>query len=167
MKKIVIVISLLLVLLTGCGKKAKYDTASDFLPPEEVSKFLWYEPVLEEKTTRLEKKVTYKNEIAGSGDIVKLSVYPPNTKYTARNIHEQFNSEKKRNEEYQTLISAEDLDTEAFIAIPSIHLYKNGHYAVITAGSGGGDEQIKLLKELANIVIYNLDKQEPVDEKTE
>lgn len=168
MKRIFIVISLLMLLLSGCGKDQKtYDIAADFLSLEEVSGFLGYTPVMEEENTRLQKKVTYKNETKGDGDIIRLSIYPPNTKYSADDIKAQFDAEKKKNEEYKSLIEFEEADAEAFISIPSAHIYKNGHYAVVTAGSGGEEEQINLLKTISQIVIGHLNELEPVTEEVE
>lgn len=168
MKRILIIISLFMMLLAGCGNGGKkYDTALDFLSIEEASNILGYTPLAEEENTRLEKRVTYKNENKGEGDIIRVSIYPPNTKYSADDIKQQFNSEKKRNEDYKTLIEVEEADADVFISIPSVHIYKNGHYAVITAGAGGDDKQINLLKDLSRIVIGHLNELKQVTEEVE
>ena len=164
MKKLFIIICILIFICTGCSKEEPKKTeeqtfsAGDFLSAEEVSAQVGYTPVAEEENTRSQKTITYKNAVAGQGDIVRIEVYPQNQKHTKEEIKAQFEKQKSKNEEYKTLIQADDLGIEAFIAIPSVHMYKNGYYIVVTAGSGGGDEQIALLKNFAQIVVGHMNE---------
>ncbi len=170
MKKLLLVF-LMILLTAGCTKSAKEIVASDFLSLEEAGKYLEYLPVEEVNNTRLCKSVTYKNEKIGQGDTVKVDVYPFNGKYDKSEIKAQFEAEKKRNDDLARTVAVDIEGVDAFIAIPSCHMYKNGYYIVITAGSGAGEHQVSLLKNYAETVSKNLIKiageEETETEKTE
>lgn len=169
MKRLFFVICIFILSVSGCRSEIK-DTplkASDFLSAEEASSYIGYSPVAEEKDTRLCKSVKYKNSTVGEGDIVEVLVYPPNEKKSVDDIKSDYEYQKQKNTEYGSYIQVDGIDAEIFIAIPSVHIYKNGYYVVVTAGSGGEEEQINLLKSLAGIVVGHLDEMLPVDTEAE
>lgn len=159
MKKLFLSVCLLVLVLSGCGKAEDEEfKATDILSEEEVAEFIDYKPVVEERRTRLLKSVKYKNPEIGKSDIVEVLVYPENQKMTRDDIKAQFEEQKKRNIEYDNLIDVEGIDADVFIAIPSVHIYKNGYYAVISAGSGGAEKQIDLLERIAEVAVQNIDE---------
>lgn len=154
--KKVLIVGMTLLCLCGCSKEKKELSAADFLSAEEVAQFVDFEPVSEEENTRLCKSITYMNEKVGASDPVKVEVYPYNQKYDKSDIKAQFEAEKAKYEEYSAAETVEGLGAEAFVAIPSIHMYKNGYYLVITAGSGTGEHRKQLLESLGKVAAEHL-----------
>ena len=152
---------LLLLTLTACKKteEAVEVTAKTVLPQNEISVIIGYTPKEEEKLTRVCKEITYKNETRGASDIVNVKVYPPNTKNSPDYLKKLYDEQKKKCEQYSSLV--ETGADNSFIAFPSVYLYKNGYYVVITAGSGGDDAQIEMLKKLAEIADKNIEAMAP------
>lgn len=154
---------LLLLTLTACNKaeEAVEVTAKNVLPQNEISDIIGYVPQEEEKLTRVCKEITYRNETRGASDIVNVKVYTPNTKNSPDDLKKLYDEQKKRYEQYSSLI--ETGADNSFIAFPSVYLYKNGYYVIITAGSGGDDMQIAMLKKLAEIADKNIGTMVPED----
>lgn len=159
MKKLFTIVCIFLLLISGCSKGSGNDAfikASDIVTPEEVAQHVGYEPIATENNTQLFRSVKYQNTLAGQGDITEVLLYTPNERRSAEDINELFEEKKSECAKFDAMTEVADLDAECFISIPSIYIFKNGCYAVITAGSGAGEEQTSLLKELAAAAIEHI-----------
>lgn len=166
MKKILFIICAFALLFSGCSskeiKKAEIiASATEFLSADEAAQYIGYEPIVIENNTKTAKSAKFKNAVAGQGDIAEISVCVPNERKTAEEVKKDFTDTRQRCEEFGTIVQTDGIDAEVFISIPSIHLYKNGCYVVITAGSGGGEEQINLLKNLAAVAVGHISEKIP------
>lgn len=122
---------------------------------EEVSQVVEYAPVEKTEKTRKKATVLYCSEPIGKGDIIQVDLYQPSDSISEEEVRRFYDEIQEKRTKAEAV---EDLGCEAFIAIPSIHLMKDGYHVAITAGSGGGDEQKALLKKLAQIAIGNMDE---------
>lgn len=156
MQKVVCVAAALLVALTAsCGVKNKnidagFDAKAVFTQ-QDAEEILTYEPKMTFKDGRFISYVRYNSEPLGQDPIIVELYSEKNTDDTA--VYAEF--EKKRAQRADR-IDVTDIDAEAFIAYPSMNIYKNGCMAVITAGSGATDEQKELLVKIGDKVVKNL-----------
>jgi hypothetical protein len=172
-KAVAVLMSVILALgLSSCGKdsgggqqagepekkqeKKVYKTVDPekVLTMENVSALVSYAPVLEKSKSGKAATALYRSEPVGQGDVVQIDVYQPSARVSEDEVKQLFSEEKEKRPKAEDV---SDLGAEAFIAIPSIHLMKNGYYVKITAGSGGGDEQKTLLRNAAQTALANLD----------
>ncbi len=173
MKKITALLMCLVMALgaSSCGKekeqragapeqkqeKKVYKTVEPekVLTLENVSAVVSYTPVLEKSKSGKASTALYRSEPVGKGDVVQVDVYQPSARVTEDEVKKLFNEEKEKRPKAEEVT---DLGVEAFIAIPSIHMMKDGYYVKITAGSGAGDEQKALLKDAAQTALVNLNE---------
>ena len=92
----------------------------------------------------------------GVSDLVEVTVYSENDAISKSEIEEKFNFYKTKNKEYKSIIPVEGVEADCFIAIPSVYILKDGYMVIISAGSGGEDAQINLLRGLTDIAIKNM-----------
>lgn len=164
MKRLYILISVLFILPvlfsckgqapTGSVKQAVTTVSpSALISTEEAAPFLSYQPYAETESGRKKSSVLYRSEPKGKGDTIKVEVYQPTPGFTAEAMRQQFDTNRKMR---PSAAAAEGLGAEAFIAYPSIHLYTEECYIIITAGSGSDEAQTELLKSLAAVALENL-----------
>lgn len=171
-RAVALLMSLILTLsASSCGKDSSRQPAGEpekkqerkvykiiepekVLTLENVSAIVAYTPVLEKSKSGKAVTALYRSEPVGQGDVVQIDVYQPGARVAEEEVRKLFDEEKEKRPKAEDVA---DLDVEAFIAIPSIHLMKNGYYVKITAGSGSGDEQKALLKNAAQTALANLD----------
>ena len=162
MKKYIILLFIIILTLSGCGDKPndnkKVFSPVDILSKEDIKDFIDFEPITEESETEISKTVKYKNSTLGVSDIVEVTVYSENDAISESEIEEKFNFYKTKNVEYKSLIPVEGVEADCFIAIPSAFILKDGYLVIISAGSGGEDAQINLLRGLSDIAIKNMSK---------
>ncbi len=159
MKKLFVLVGILLI-MSACSNTpspAKNFKPSEFLSLEDAKNHLSYEPLAIEK----DNTITYKSANAGQEDIIRVELIQKEIETDTEKIKAEFDNVRQKNQEYESLISTDDLGADSFISIPSIHLYKNGYYLKITAGSGGNENQITLLKDLGKIALENMEEKIP------
>lgn len=98
-------------------------------------------------------KASYIAEPIGSGDPVFVTVTSPSESLPESSVKELYKSGYEGRTKKKKV---EGLGEEAYIAFPSINIYQNGYYIVITAGSGDTQEQIDLLISLGKTAVENL-----------
>ncbi len=162
MKKYIISLFIIILSLSGCGKnvdeKPVILSPSDILSAEDIKDYVDFTPVLEESETEISKTLKYKNETVGSSDIVEVTVYSESEAISKSQIEEKFNFYKTKNTEYKSIVPVEGVEAQCFIAIPSVYILKDSYLVIISAGSGGEDAQINLLRGLSDIAIKNMNK---------
>lgn len=123
------------------------------LTAENVAAVVDYEPVLEKSKAGKFATALYRSEPIGAGDVVQVDVCQPAGKRTAEDVEALFlEAQDKRSD----AVKLPDLETEAFIAFPSVHILQNSYYIKITAGSGADDAQKALLEKLAGVAVANV-----------
>lgn len=162
MKRYILFLLISILCLSGC-KESKEEaprifTPADILSAEDIKDYINFEPVCEESQTDEAKIIKYKNSTPGSSDIVEVKVFIENDFISNSQIEEKFNFYKNKNKEFESLIPIDGMDAECFIAIPSSYILKDGYMVVISAGSGGEDAQINLLRSLTEIAIKNMNE---------
>ncbi len=162
MKKYTILLFIIILTLFGCGDKPeenkKVFSPADILSKEDIKDFIDFEPVIEETETTVSKTLKYKNATLGVSDLVEVTVYSENDAISKSEIEEKFNFYKTKNKEYKSIIPVEGVEADCFIAIPSAYILKDGYLVIISAGSGGEDAQINLLRGLTDIAIKNMNR---------
>ena len=160
MKKYISILIVIVITLSGCKNKADEKSIilspTDILSQGDIKEYIDFTPVLEESETTNSKTVKFKNSTAGASDIIEVTVYSEKENFSKTDIEDRFKFYKEKTIQYNSLIPAEGLEAECFIAIPSIYILKDGYMVVITAGSGGEDAQINLLRSLAEVAIKNI-----------
>ena len=138
MKKVIFLLSFIL-LLCGCSQVKVTDlTASLLLPQEKVAPYLEYSPETTEINTRRSSVIEYRPSQRGAGDPVIVTLYRENELMSRHKIKSDFDKAfKLRSDGF----SVDSLGAEGFVAYPSIHCYKNGCHIEITAGSGSDNDQ--------------------------
>lgn len=116
---------------------------------DDVAANAGYTPVIEPAETRREgnvAEVLYRSEPIGQHDMVKVKLTQFNDTVDYQQIFNQYEQEKTARPSAQLL---DGIGQETYVAFPSIHVYDRGCLIDITAGSGAGEEQLNLLKNLA------------------
>ena len=164
MKKAILI--LVLILSTGIFTACKEEKPDRMLLPsevvtlEEAQKLVGddYELVLKDDALIQEgNKITakYIPEPLGSGDSVFVELYEPSENLDEEAVEEKFEASREKRTDF---IEVKDLGDDAYIAYPTLHLYSNGVYVAITAGSEGGEEQTELLEEFGKVAEKNINK---------
>lgn len=146
-----------LVSVTGCDKKETKVhetelTADMLLSEDEVKALVGYEPVKTVSDTVLKSMVRYDSEPQGEYPVI-VELYSYNKGKSVAEIYEQFTEKKERRPSSQEV---NEYDAQAYIAYPSVNIYRDGYMAVVTAGSGANDEQGTLLKNAGAVVAGHL-----------
>lgn len=162
MKKILFVLACLTITigLCACGSGGglfskptptplpDIDPAS-LITAEDVAAAAGYTPVIEQSATGREGNVAtvlYRSEPIGQNDTVEVKLTQFTDTIGYQQIFNLYEQEKASRRSSQLI---ESLGQEAYIAFPTIHVYDRGCLIEITAGSGAGEEQEALLKNLA------------------
>ncbi len=157
MLKIIICLSAAALLLSSCGKKEIADTnqsldAKMLLDTEKAEELLQYTPVGSYEDSYTKSIARYDSEPIGKDPII-VELYAHNDKKSAEDIYNDF---KKRHEERTDAEDVTEYDAEAFLAYPSVNIYKDGYMVVVTAGSGADDAQKQLLLKAGAVAADNL-----------
>lgn len=99
--------------------------------------------------------VTYLAEPLGSGDNVSIDLYIQDENHDENSVKNKFEASRNKRSDF---IQVEGLGDDAYIAYPTLHLYSNGVYTAITAGSGSNDAQSELLINLGKIAQSNIER---------
>ncbi len=163
MKKIIFLMILCLGLFTACGRK-KEEKRPLLLPTDVVSLNAAQKLVADEYTLVMKNDaviqednktaVTYLSDPLGSGDSITIEVYSSDKNNTAENTKDEFLLSKNKRSDF---IRVEGLGEDAYITYPSLHIYLNGVYVKITAGSGASESQSDILVELGKIAEKNIE----------
>lgn len=171
MKKILSLLASVFLLFTAaCGgggedgdnnEAKKQDTKKDvltadmLLTSDDVKSLVTYEPAVTMNNTAFKTSVRYDSDPVGKSDPVIVELYAPNEYKSAADIKFEFSTKKEKRPKSKDV---EDLGLEAYIAYPSLNMYRDGYMVVVTAGSGSGDEQDQLLKSAGTIAAKHLDE---------
>lgn len=153
--KSVFVIAMCLMLSACGGKEAQKEFAMDakmLLSETEATELLQYTPSASYDKSYTKSTVRYDSEPIGKDPLI-VELYSSNDKMTSEDILEEF--ERKRAFRSDS-VDITDYDAEAFLAYPSVNIYKDGYMAVVTAGSGADEAQEQLLRQVGKIVADNL-----------
>lgn len=145
------------VILSGCSPETVLKREPTPVPiitvnPEElittvdVSAVAAYVPVQEKSDSDGVETVLYRSEPVGQGDIVKVSVRQYSDSVAKDDIKAEYERAKSLRPKAEVV---DGIGDDAYIAYPSVHIYRDGYHVTITAGSGSGDEQKTLLEQLA------------------
>lgn len=99
------------------------------------------------------KTALYRTEPIGNADIVKVEVRQYSQTVSKEDIKQIFDNAKAKRPKAETI---DDLGCDAYIAFPSVNIYKDGYLVTITAGSGSDDGQKNMLKSFAQTAVDNL-----------
>lgn len=156
MRKNVICIMAAAVLLSSCAKEepggSEAFDAKTLFPETAAAEFLQYTPVQTYEDGYTKSVVRYDSEPIGKDPII-VELYSPNDIKTADDIYSEFKSKHDLRADSEDIT---DYDAEAFLAYPSVNIYKDGYMAVVTAGSGSDEIQKQLLIEAGSVVAENL-----------
>lgn len=154
----------MLIVLPSCGEKVEQETiqkteraqllAENLITAEDVRGIVSYEPSVSVKNTGSKSTVRYDSEPIGQDPVI-VELYSYSDLKNVSEIHDEFKQRKEKRPKAQDVT---DLGIEAYIAYPSINLYRDGYMAVITAGSGGDETQNEILKKAAGIAAAHLDE---------
>jgi hypothetical protein len=163
MKKIIFLMVICLGLCASCSSK-KDEKRPLLLPTDVVSLTEAQELIADEYTITMKNdaviqkdnktEVTYLSEPLGYGDSIKIEVFTTDEANTAESIKEEFSLSKNKRSDF---IRVEGLGEDAYITYPSLHMYLNGVYVKITAGSGASEAQSDILVELGKIAEKNIE----------
>jgi len=119
---------------------------------DEAKGLVSYEPVMNIENSNQKSVLRIESEPKGADPII-IEVYSHNEKKSVAEIYEAFKQKKEKR------TSAKDIseyDAEALLAYPSVNIYRDGYMVVVTAGSGGDEEQDALLKKAGAIATTHL-----------
>ena len=145
-----------MLLSASCGKKeeikhAPLDAKALFTQDDAV-KILGYEPAQTFEDGYVKSTVRYDSKPIGKDPII-VELYSYDSKKSTGDIYDELKRKHSLRTDSEEI---SDFDAEAFIAYPSVNIYKDGYMAVVTAGSGADDAQKQLLTEVGGIVAQNL-----------
>jgi len=131
---------------------------SDVLTISDLQKIISYSPVLETiRNEAYEKEILYRSDPIGREDVVKVRVKQYTDVNSKDKIKEMYNSDKAFRPSSEDVVLGEGCEgVEAYIAFPSVHMYYDGYYVTITAGSGSDNTQKQTLTTAANDAALNL-----------
>ena len=180
-KKILLIVSSILVIigLCSCGKGGGLFSSptptpipvvspTDVLPAAEVAEFVGYEPQLDGEVTDKDhtKTAVYVSNPVGQSDSVTVKVTQFGEGFTKDDVWNRYDNGRVKRSSAEMV---EGIGNDAYIAIPSIHIYDRGCEIIISAGSGSSDEQKNLLKRLGERAVLNFENiitEEPQDAST-
>lgn len=155
MYKFIICITAAVMLLSACGQEA-YEkeefNAKALLDEAEAAELLGYEAVQSYESGYTKTTVRYDSDPIGKDPII-VELYSPKDKN--EDIYNKFETRHSLRDDSEDI---SDYDAEAFLAYPSVNIYKNGYMAIVTAGSGSDEEQKQLLHKVGSVVSENLNK---------
>lgn len=156
MKKIISILACAAITLSlcACGEQPEPEPVPELDPAqlvtaEDVAAIAGYTPVVEPSGTTKEgnrSSVMYRSEPIGQNDTVEVKVVQFNDDMTYQQIFNEYEANKAKRSDAKLI---ESLGQEAYIAFPTIFIYDRGCLVSITAGSGAGDEQERILTSLA------------------
>ncbi len=127
----------------------------EVLPLESAVSAVGYELVSDGETEEDGvRSVLYRTEPIGKKDVVKVTVRQFSETVSKQEITDEFYAAKESRPSAETIASVGE---DAFLAFPSIHIYKDGRYVEITAGSGADDTQRELLISLGRTAAGNIE----------
>ena len=164
MKRIILCAAALLsaASLCACGSKAEQKKEIPQIEPTElvtiddVTAYAGYIPVISETTRDGNRSsVLYVSDPLGQYDPVEVKLIQFNDEMGYQQIFDYYEQQKSMRQDAELL---ESLGQETYIAYPTIHVYDRGCLIEITAGSGAGDEQRQLLRQLASNAAARLEE---------
>lgn len=139
---------------TNKAEKGAALTADFLMTLEDVKSLVSYEPVMNVENTRQKSTVRFDSNPIGQDPVI-LELYSYNGKKSIAAVYEDFKQKKEKRPKAEDI---EDLGLEAYIAYPSVNLYRDGYMIVVTAGSGADNAQAELLKKAGAIAAGHLDE---------
>lgn len=152
-------------LLSSCKSEKKVKNQPILLPTDVISldtacqnyagdgyTFIMKDDAVKQEGNHL--YATYLAEPLGAGDNIYVDIYITDENNNSSSIKNTFEASKNKRSDF---VAVEDLNAEAYITYPTIHLYSNDVYAAITAGSGSDDEQAELLINLGKTALENIE----------
>ena len=155
-----------IVLISACtsgekGEKApekiNYEstlTAEQLFTVEEAKSLVSYEPVTSSENTRQKSILRFDSDPIGQDPII-VELYAFNGARSIASVYEEFKQKKEKRPKAEPV---EDFGAEAYIAYPSINLYRDGYMIVVTAGSGADEAQKELLINAGRIAVGHLNE---------
>ena len=138
----------MIFLSASCGKKENAPQtevgrlyARDLFTKEEATEFLGYEPIQSYEDGIIKSTVRYDSQPIGKDPVI-VELYAESEQKSASDIYDEF---KRKHSLRADSVEVTEYDSEAFIAYPSVNIYKDGYMAVVTAGSGADDAQKEIL----------------------
>ena len=125
-------------------------TASQALSLDDAQGLVTY-PLVASNAS--DSSVTYQCDPIGQGDVISVTVSQYNEVTTKDKVRSDYDKTKAMRPTAETL---EGIGDDAYIAFPTVHVYKDGYHVSVTAGSGGDQVQHDLLQKIAGIVDNNL-----------
>jgi hypothetical protein len=172
LKKIIAIVSALFVTLSLCscggggGLQSAVPTATPIpeAVPTEVLKLSDVQAAVGSELTYVQEggvekdgnvsTAVYRTEPLGKGDLVRVEIRQLTSQVTREQVRAEYDEMKSKRPSAQNV---EGLGDDAYIAYPSIHVYKDGYHLEITAGSGADEAQAALLKNLAQTAMRSLE----------
>ncbi len=139
---------------TAAVTKGEPLTADKLITAEDVRELVLYEPTATAENTHSKSTVRYDSNPIGQDPVI-AELYSANAQKSVAAVYEDF---KARKDKRPKAVDVADFGIDAYIAYPSINLYRDGYMVVITAGSGADDAQAELLKKAAGIAAAHLDE---------
>lgn len=93
------------------------------------------------------QSVTYMPETLGAADPITITIEQFSESLTVQQVCDDYANDRDRRPDLQLLPG---IGTECYVAYPYIGIYDRGCYIKISAGSGGGEEQMNMLINLAS-----------------
>lgn len=154
MRKKFICIAAACLLTVSCGEKSEETLSAEAVFPEtEAAELLGFEPKATFEKSYAKSTVRYDSDPLG-GDPLIVELYVCNDKTSGEDIRADFLERKENRSDSEEV---EGFNAEAFIAYPSINVYRDGCMVTITAGSGADDTQKELLKKAGKIAAESLE----------
>lgn len=156
MRKKIICISAVCLLLASCkASEGEVDfDARVILSATEATEILQYTPTVSYEKSYTKSVVRYDSDPIGNDPLI-AELYAYNDKTSAEDIYAEFQKKRKLRSDSEEVT---EYDAEAFVAYPSINIYKDGYMVVVTAGSGPDEAQKQLLIEAGKIAADNLNE---------
>lgn len=161
MKKILFLI-ICMGLFTSCKNEEKRPMLlpTDVLSLENAQAAVGDEYTLTLKDDAVKQDGNHLNAVyvcdpLGSGDNVFVELYVKDKDNDENSIKSRFEASRNKRSDF---IQVQGLGDDAYITYPSLHLYSNGVYVKITAGSGANDAQSELLISLGKTADANIKK---------
>ncbi len=160
-KGLCFLIILILMSATGCKKEEKNKnvatefTAIELFTKEDATSLIGSEPDVSEENTRMKSSVLYTFQPVGQNDPIIIELFSPNQKRDAEKVNALYEDRREQRTSAQDIAG---FGEKAFLAYPSLNIYKDGYMVVVTAGSGSDEAQKELLLRASSVVCERLDE---------